>query len=84
MMINEVKRAFSENKLAIALAIAILFISLILGYIFEPSLYEYLNPVAEDLTQKVESGVIQLTFGDIFFNNLKIICQMFTEMTSSV
>ena len=76
-MIDEVKLAFSENKWAIILSIAILFISLILGYVFEPSLYEYLNPVAEDMTQKVESGIIQLTFQDIFFNNLKIICQMF-------
>lgn len=76
-MFDEVRRAFGENKPAIALAIAILFISLILGYIFEPQLYSYLNPVAEDLTEKVETGVIQLTFGDIFFNNLTIICQMF-------
>lgn len=77
MMIDEVKRAFSENRWAIGLAAAILFISLILGYVFEPNLYDYLNPVTEELTEKVETGVIQLTFGDIFFNNLKIICQMF-------
>ncbi len=77
MMISEVKEAFSENKLAIIASIAILFISIILGYIFEPSLYSYFNPVVDDFTQKVESGVIQLTFQDIFFNNLKIICQMF-------
>lgn len=77
MMINEVKRAFSENKWAIVSSMAILFISLILGYVLEPNLYAYLNPVVEEFTQKVESGVIQLTFGDIFFNNLKIIIQMF-------
>ena len=76
-MMIEIRRAFSENRLAIALAVAILFISLILGYIFEPELYSYLNPVAENLTEKVETGVIQLTFGDIFSNNLTIICQMF-------
>ena len=77
MMINEVKRAFSENKLAIIASIAILFISLILGYVLQPNLDSYLNPVVDDLTQKVETGVIQLTFQDIFFNNFKIICQMF-------
>lgn len=76
-MINEVKRAFSENKLAIVSSMAILFISLILGYVLEPSLYSYFNPVVEEFSQKVESGVIQLTFGDIFFNNLKIILEMF-------
>lgn len=76
-MIHEVKRAFSENRLAIIASAAILFITLVLGYILEPNLYAYFNPVVEDLTQKVESGVIQLTFNDIFLNNLKIICQMF-------
>lgn len=76
-MIDEVKRAFSQNKMAIVAAVAILFISLILGYIFEPYLHTYLNPVVDDLTQKVQSGVIKLTFADIFSNNLKIIFQMF-------
>ena len=77
MMINEIKSAFSENKLAVIVSIAILFISLILGYILEPQLYHYLNPVVEELTQKVQTGVIKLTFADIFFNNIKIVFQMF-------
>ena len=77
MMIDEVKKAFSENKTAVYVSIAVLFISLILGYIFEPYLYSYLNPLVEDLTQKVQSGVIKLTFSDIFFNNIKIVFQMF-------
>ena len=76
-MIDEVKSAFSENKLAIYISIAILFISLILGYFLEPYLYTYFNPVVEDLTQKVQSGVIKLTFHDIFLNNLKVILMMF-------
>lgn len=77
MMINEIKLAFSENKLAIYISVAILFISLILGYYLEPYLYTYFNPVVEDLTQKVQSGVIKLTFQDIFLNNLKVILGMF-------
>ena len=76
-MISEIKSAFSENKLAIIVSIAILLISLVLGYILEPQLYAYLNPVVEELTQNVESGVIKLTFEDIFFNNIKIVFQMF-------
>ena len=76
-MIDEVKSAFSENRLAILSSIAILFISLILGYILEPNLYAYLNPLVEDLTQKVQTGVIKLTFADIFLNNIKIVFQMF-------
>ncbi|MBQ6629035.1 MAG: stage II sporulation protein M [Methanobrevibacter sp.] len=76
-MLNEVKLAFSENKLAIYISIVILFISLILGYILEPYLFSYLNPVVEDLTQKVQSGVIKLTFTDIFFNNIEIVFRMF-------
>lgn len=76
-MIDEIKLAFSENKLAIYVAIAIFFISMILGYIFEPSLYSYFNPVVEELTQKVQSGVVKLTFTDIFFNNIKIVFSMF-------
>jgi uncharacterized membrane protein SpoIIM required for sporulation len=76
-MIGEIKSAFTENKWAIVISIAILFISLILGYFLEPYLYSYLNPVVEDLTQKVQSGVIKVTFHDIFLNNLKIILMMF-------
>ena len=77
MMIKEIKSAFTENKWAIIVSIAILFISLILGYFLEPYLYSYFNPVVEDLTQKVQSGVIKLTFHDIFLNNLKVILMMF-------
>lgn len=77
MIIDEVKIAFKENKLAIYFSIAILFVSIILGYIFEPSLYSYFNPVVEAVTKKVQSGVIRLTFKDIFLNNLKVIFQMF-------
>ena len=76
-MIDEIKLAFSENKLAIYVAIAVFFISMILGYIFEPNLYAYFNPVVEELTQKVQSGVVKLTFTDIFFNNIKIVFSMF-------
>ena len=76
-MLKEVKLAFSENKLAIYVSIAILFISLILGYVFESYLFSYLNPVVEDLTQKVQTGVIKLTFTDIFFNNIEIVFRMF-------
>ena len=77
MMLDEVKRAFSENKLAIAASIAILFISLILGYFLEPYLYSYFNPVVEDLTQKVQQGTITLTFMSIFLNNIQIVFSMF-------
>ena len=76
-MLNEIKRAFVENKAAILVSIGILAISLILGYCLEGYLYNYLNPVVEDLTQKVQSGVLKITFQDIFLNNLRIICQMF-------
>ena len=77
MMLSEVKSAFTENKWAIISAAAILFISLILGYFLQPYLYDYLNPVVDDLTQKVEKGVIELTFQSIFFNNIIIVFAMF-------
>ena len=76
-MLDEIKLAFRENKWAIILSIAILLVSIVLGYFLEPYLHSYLNPVVEDLTHKVQTGVITLTFTDIFFNNLKIILQMF-------
>ncbi|WP_407376445.1 stage II sporulation protein M [Methanobrevibacter sp.] len=76
-MISEIKLAFRQNKFAIILSAAILLISLVLGYVLEPYLHSFLNPVVEDLTQKVESGVIQLTFEDIFLNNIQIVFQMF-------
>lgn len=74
---TEVKKAFVENKSAIIASAFILFISLILGFVFAPSLHSYLNPVVEDLTNKVETGVVQLTFQDIFINNIMIVLQMF-------
>lgn len=77
MMIDEVKLAFSENKKEIYVSIAILLISLILGYFLEPYLYDYFNPIVDNLTQKVQSGVIKVTFDVIFLNNLRVIFQMF-------
>ena len=76
-MLSEIKRAFAENKLAILIAAAILFISLILGYYFEPYLHSYLNPIVEELTRRVQSGDLSITFQDIFLNNLKVILAMF-------
>ena len=77
MMITEIKRAFVENKLAILAALAILVFSLILGFCLEGYLYGYLNPVVEELTKKVQEGVITPTFHDIFLNNLRVICVIF-------
>lgn len=76
-MLNEVKSAFTENKLAIISAVAIFFISIILGYLLEPYLHGFLNPVVEDMAEKLQKGVIQLTFQSIFFNNIKIVFSMF-------
>jgi uncharacterized membrane protein SpoIIM required for sporulation len=76
-MLDEVKRAFSENKVAILSAVAILLISLILGFLLEPYLHSYLNPVVEDLTNKVQTGVIKLTFQSIFLNNIRVVFAMF-------
>lgn len=76
-MLKEIKRAFTENKTAILVSTAIFVISAILGFCLEGYLYSYLNPVVEDLSQKVQSGVIKVTFHDIFFNNLRVICVMF-------
>ncbi|WP_405307371.1 stage II sporulation protein M [Methanobrevibacter sp.] len=77
MILDEVKSAFCENKLAIYSAIAILFVSLILGYLLEPYLYSYFNPIVDDLSQKVQQGTIKLTFLTIFSNNIKIVFSMF-------
>ena len=74
---NEVKLAFLENKSAIYISLFILIFSLILGYLLEPYLYSYFNPVVDDLSQKIETGVVKLTFQDIFLNNILIIFQMF-------
>ena len=76
-MLDEVKLAFTENRTAIISAIAILFISMILGYILEPYVHGLFNPVVEDLAQKVQTGVIKLTFWSIFSNNIRIVFLMF-------
>ncbi|WP_405265942.1 stage II sporulation protein M [Methanobrevibacter sp.] len=77
MILEEVKSAFRENKLAVYSSIAILFISLLLGYFLEPYLYSYFNPVVEDLTHQVQQGTIKLTFQSIFLNNIRIVIAMF-------
>ena len=77
MILEEVKSAFRENKLAVYASIAILFISLLLGYFLEPYLYSYFNPVVEDLTHQVQQGTIKLTFQSIFLNNIRVVIAMF-------
>ena len=74
---NEIRSAFAENKTTIIVSTVILFASLILGYVLEPNLHSYLNPVVEDLSQRVKTGVIKLTFTDIFFNNIRVVIAMF-------
>ena len=74
---SNVKLAFLENKSAIYISIFILIFSLILGYLLEPYLYSYFHPVVDELSQKVQTGTIKLTFADIFLNNIKIAFQMF-------
>lgn len=74
---KEIKSAFSENRNIIIASAAIFFIALILGYLFQPALYSYFNPLVEDLSDKVRSGVIKLTFQDIFLNNIMIVLRMF-------
>ena len=74
---KEIKLAFTENKLAIYVSIAILVISLLLGYFLEPNLHAYLNPVVEQVENQVRSGEITMTFQSIFSNNIKIVFLMF-------
>ena len=74
---DEIKLAFYENKIFIIVSLLILIFSLFSGYFLKPLLYDILNPAFDDLTQKVDNGVIQLTFHDIFINNLFIILRMF-------
>ena len=74
---KELKSAFVENKNLIIFSALILFISIILGYVLEPYLYSYFNPIVEEFTEKIQSGVIQLTFHDIFINNILVDLRMF-------
>ena len=74
---KELKASFVENKNLIIFSTLILFISLVLGYVLEPYLYSYFNPLVEDFTNKIQTGVIQLTFHDIFINNILIDLRMF-------
>ncbi len=74
---KEIKSAFAENKLAIGVSAAILFISLILGYFLEPYLHSILGPVLDSFSKQVKSGAIKLTFQSIFSNNIRIVFLMF-------
>lgn len=76
-MIEQIKLAFSENRLAIIVATVILFASLVLGYFLEPYLHGYLSPVVEQLEEGVSNGTIKVTFNSIFLNNIRIVFLMF-------
>lgn len=74
---NEIKSAFKNNKRVIYISVAVLVISLILGYVLEPYLYSFMNPVVDNFSKNVQSGNIKLTFVSIFSNNLRVIFLMF-------
>ena len=76
-MLNEIKLAFIENKIAIYSSIIILIGTLIAGYLLHPFLESFFNPVVDKLTQDVKTGVITLTFKTIFTNNILIVFRMF-------
>ena len=77
IMLDEIKSAFVENKRAILIAVIIFLVSIVLGYLLEPYVHDLFNPVVDDLTQKVKTGVIKLTFWSIFSNNIRIVFMMF-------
>ena len=76
-MLNEIKLAFIENKIAIYSSIIILIGTLIAGYLLHPFLESFFNPVVDKLTHDVKTGVITLTFKTIFTNNILVVLRMF-------
>ncbi len=76
-MLDEIKLAFIENKIAIYSSIIILISTLIAGYLLQPYLESIFNPVVDKLTQDVKTGVITLTFKTIFTNNILVVFRMF-------
>jgi uncharacterized membrane protein SpoIIM required for sporulation len=76
-MLDEVKEAFSENRIAILAATAILLVSFVLGYILEPNIHGLMNPFLDEFVRKIKEGVITLTFQSIFLNNIKVVLLMF-------
>lgn len=76
-MFEEVKSAFVENRFALLAALAIFIVSVVLGYLLEPYVHGLFNPIVDELTQKVKTGVIKVTFWSIFSNNIRIVFSMF-------
>ncbi|WP_458453880.1 stage II sporulation protein M [Methanobrevibacter sp.] len=70
---REIKSAFAENKMAIAISTAILIVFLLIGFFLAPQLDELLNPVVNELANKVHSGEIQVSFQSIFSNNIRVV-----------
>lgn len=70
---KEIKSSFVENKLAIGISAAILIVFLLIGYFLAPQLDELLNPVVNELANKVHSGEIQVSFQSIFSNNIRVV-----------
>ena len=74
---QNIKLAFTQNKWPIIFSFLILICSILLGYYLEAYLYDYLNPVVDALVEQVQSGALQITFHDIFLNNIKVVLLSF-------
>lgn len=74
---ENIKEAFTDNKNLLLISVILFSASLIIGYTFQPVLYNIFNPVVEQLSRDVKNKVIQLTFHDIFLNNIMIVFRMF-------
>lgn len=74
---DQVKNAFADNKYLLLISAVIFIVSLILGFILEPYLYSFFNPVINQMEDELAAGVISVTFQSIFTNNILIVFRMF-------
>lgn len=74
---EDVKNAFVNNKYILLISAIVFLATLFIGYIFNESLYSFLNPSVELLKKGVENGSINLSFVSLFSNNVEIVFRMF-------
>ncbi len=75
--IERIVDVFVDNKYLLGISLFFFVFSLLGGFILGPSLYDFFNPVVDQMEGELSSGVISLTFQSIFLNNIFIVFRMF-------
>ncbi|WP_407461819.1 stage II sporulation protein M [Methanobrevibacter sp.] len=69
---DEVKSAFSHNKLLLLISTLIFVIPLLIGYFYPEQVTAYVQPIADAFEENVANGTVELTTQSLFVNNVTV------------